>query len=73
MPSYPSDRSSDVPDNKFGLTLQADLQRRETPLALRRLLELQQDPITGKFDTGICRLFIATSFRMFTIGLGNFA
>jgi cell filamentation protein len=28
------------------------LQRLETPLALRRLLELQQSPIAGRFDTG---------------------
>jgi len=31
------------------------LQRRETPLALRRLLELQQTPIAGNFDTAHLR------------------
>jgi cell filamentation protein len=51
MPSRPRHSSSDVPDNRFGLTVPADLQRRETPLALRRLLELQQEPIAGNFDT----------------------
>lgn len=43
--------SSDVPDNRFGITSQAELQRRETPLSLRRLLELQQKPVAGNFDT----------------------
>jgi cell filamentation protein len=51
MPFRPGHSSSDVPDNRFGLTVLADLQRRETPLALRRLLELQQEPIAGNFDT----------------------
>ena len=51
MPSRSGHSSSDVPDNRFGLTVLADLQRRETPLALRRLLELQQEPIAGNFDT----------------------
>jgi cell filamentation protein len=45
----PSD--SEVPDNKFHLANYAELQRRETPLALRRLLELQQLPILGGFNT----------------------
>jgi cell filamentation protein len=41
---------NDVPSNKFQLTSYADLQRRETPLALRRLIELQHRPILGNFD-----------------------
>ncbi len=40
-----------VPPNKFGIDNLADLQRIETPLALRRLLELQRNPVRGKFDT----------------------
>lgn len=40
-----------VPENKFGISSQADLQRLETPLALRRLLELQQSPVRGNYDT----------------------
>jgi cell filamentation protein len=44
----PSD--NDVPSNKVRLTSYADLQRRETPLALRRLVELQHKPIPGNFD-----------------------
>jgi cell filamentation protein len=51
MPSRPSRRSDDLPDNKFGLTLQSELQQRETPLSLRRMLELQQRPIGGDFNT----------------------
>lgn len=49
----PADRSladNDVPSNKFNLASLSELQRRETPLALRRLLELQQMSVTGKFD-----------------------
>jgi cell filamentation protein len=41
---------NDVPSNKFNLTSYADLQRRETPLVLRRLVELQHKPIPGNFD-----------------------
>jgi cell filamentation protein len=52
MSSRPRHPQNAVPDNKFGLTSQAELQRRETPLALRRLLELQLSPIAGCFDTG---------------------
>lgn len=37
--------------NRFGITNHANLQRIETPLALRRLLELQEKPIIGNFDT----------------------
>lgn len=55
MPFRPRHPSSDVPGNKFGLTSQAELHRRETPLALRRLLELQQSPIAGNFDAGHLR------------------
>ncbi len=51
MAARPKYQPSDVPDNKFGLTRHAELQRRETPLALRRLLDLQQKPIAGSFDT----------------------
>jgi cell filamentation protein len=43
--------NSEVPANKFNLSSHAELQRRETPLALRRLLELQQMPARGTFDT----------------------
>jgi cell filamentation protein len=39
-----------APSNRFGITNHADLQRLETPLALRRLLELQESPIRGSFD-----------------------
>jgi cell filamentation protein len=46
--SMPGD--NDVPSNKFHLTSYADLQRRETPLVLRRLIELQHKPILGNFD-----------------------
>jgi cell filamentation protein len=46
--SMPGD--NDVPSNKFHLTSYADLQRRETPLVLRRLVELQHKPILGNFD-----------------------
>jgi fido (protein-threonine AMPylation protein) len=46
--SMPGD--NDVPSNKFQLTSYADLQRRETPLVLRRLIELQHRPILGNFD-----------------------
>ncbi len=42
---------NDVPDNRFGLANHADLQRVETPLSLQRLLELQETPIRGNFDT----------------------
>jgi cell filamentation protein len=52
MPARHRPDLSSVPDNKFGLTRHAELQRRETPLALRRLLELQHNPIPGNFDTG---------------------
>ena len=41
---------NEVPSNKLHLTSYADLQRRETPLALRRLVELQHRPILGSFD-----------------------
>src|SRR5579863_8062210 len=41
---------SDVPENRFGIVEPAELQRIETALALRRLLELQLDPLGGKFD-----------------------
>jgi len=51
MHRRPRRPTSDVPANKFGLTSHADLQWRETPLALRRLLELQLNPIAGEFDT----------------------
>jgi cell filamentation protein len=46
---------SEVPENKFHLTSYAELQRRETPLALRRLLELQQLTMLGKFDSAHLR------------------
>jgi cell filamentation protein len=46
--SMPGD--NDVPSNKFHLTSYAELQRRETPLVLRRLVELQHKPIPGNFD-----------------------
>lgn len=52
-PHPPSD--NEVPDNKFGLTSFAELQRRETPLALRRLLELQQQAVSGGFDAAHLR------------------
>lgn len=39
-----------VPSNRFAISSHADLQRVETPLALRRLLELQQSPVLGHFD-----------------------
>jgi cell filamentation protein len=42
---------ADVPENKFGLTDPKELQKLETPLALRRLLELQLHPLPGNFDT----------------------
>jgi cell filamentation protein len=51
MAAKPKHHSSDVPENKFGLSEQVELQRRETPFALRRLLELQLRPIAGDFDT----------------------
>jgi cell filamentation protein len=47
---YHPDENS-APPNKFGIANLADLQRIETPLALRRLLELQRNPIRGHFDT----------------------
>jgi cell filamentation protein len=55
MPARHRPEPSDVPNNKFGLTSLSDLQRRETPLALRRLLELQQNPVPGNLDTGHLR------------------
>lgn len=42
---------SHVPENKFGITDVEELHRLETPLALRRLLELQLRPVPGSFDT----------------------
>jgi cell filamentation protein len=39
------------PPNRFGLTDPGELQRRETPLALRRLLELGVTPIHGAFES----------------------
>jgi cell filamentation protein len=41
----------EVPANRFNIANLAELQRRETPLALRRLLELQFRPIAGRFDS----------------------
>jgi cell filamentation protein len=49
-PRYRPDEYA-VPPNKFGITDLADLQSVETPLALRRLLELQRGPVPGRFDT----------------------
>jgi cell filamentation protein len=49
-PRYHTDEGS-VPPNKFGIANLKDLQRIETPLALRRLLELQPNPVRGSFDT----------------------
>jgi cell filamentation protein len=43
--------NGEVPANRFNLANLAELQRRESPLALRRLLELQIRPIAGQFDT----------------------
>lgn len=51
MPPRQQPEESPVPDNKFGITSLPELQRVETPLALRRLLELQRDPVRGEFDT----------------------
>ncbi|HWE85671.1 MAG TPA: Fic family protein [Terracidiphilus sp.] len=50
MPARHTPSGNEVPSNKFDLTSLAELQRRETPLALRRLLELQHMPVVGKFD-----------------------
>ncbi|MGH9607363.1 MAG: Fic/DOC family protein [Terracidiphilus sp.] len=50
MPSHRIPSDSEAPANKFGITNYAELQRRETPLALRRLLELQQRPTAGTFN-----------------------
>jgi hypothetical protein len=41
----------EVPENKLGLRTHTALAAIETPLALRRLLELQQHPLIGSFDT----------------------
>lgn len=46
----PPDKNS-VPPNRFGLTDHDELQRRETPLVLRRLLELELKPLSGDFHT----------------------
>lgn len=51
MPPRKQPEEGAVPVNKFNITDLAKLQRVETPLALRRLLELQRDPIRGRFDT----------------------
>jgi cell filamentation protein len=51
MVRVPPDES-DVPENRFGITDLAELQKLETALALRRLLELQFTPVAGHFDTG---------------------
>ncbi|HZD50651.1 MAG TPA: Fic family protein, partial [Silvibacterium sp.] len=37
--------------NRFNISDPEELQRRETPLALRRLIELQVKPIAGAFNT----------------------
>ena len=45
------EQDNTCPSNRFGLTDSVELQRRETPLALRRLLELSVRPIEATFDT----------------------
>jgi len=51
MPVSERPDENPVPNNKFGLTSHSELQRIETPLAMRRLLELQHNPLRGDFDT----------------------
>jgi cell filamentation protein len=61
-PRYRTDENS-APPNKFGITNLADLQRIETPLALRRLLELQRNPVRGILDTEHLRAVHRYMFR----------
>ena len=49
MRGLPGD--AEAPENKFGIRDLEELQRLETPLAIRRLLELQFCPTPGSFDT----------------------
>jgi cell filamentation protein len=46
-----SEKHEICPANRFGLTNLHELQERETPLALRRLVELGVRPIDGVFNT----------------------
>jgi cell filamentation protein len=46
-----SQKNSTCPLNRFNLSDPDELRRRETPLALQRLLELQVKPVAGAFDT----------------------
>ncbi len=63
MPHRYRPDESVAPPNKFGIANLADLQRVETPLALRRLLELQRYPIRGHFNTGHLRAIHQYIFR----------
>lgn len=46
-----SEQAARCPPNRFHITDPVELQKRETPLALRRLLELTVKPVAGDFDT----------------------